>query len=271
MDDRATEAALSLTKFGIGQPVRRSEDPKLVRGEGRYTDDIGRPGQAYAVMVRSSVAHGVIRGIDTTAAKAMPGVLAVYTAADLTGYGPHKCNMPLKNRDGSPIRYTPRPALAADKVRFVGDPVACVVAETVAQAKDAAEAVAINIEPLPVVLKPADAVKPGAPLVFDAVPNNIALDYHFGDAAKVAEAFAKAKHVTRLETSNQRMVVNAMEPRAAIGEYDAAGNKWTLYSSSQGVHGMKSTLMDVLGAPAEKVRVVTGQVGGSFGMKAAVY
>jgi carbon-monoxide dehydrogenase large subunit len=121
------------------------------------------------------------------------------------------------------------------------------------------------------VLKPADAVKPGAPLVFDAVPNNIALDYHFGDAAKVAEAFAKAKHVTRLETSNQRMVVNAMEPRSAIGEYDAAGNKWTLYSSSQGVHGMKTTLMDVLGAPADKVRVVTGQVGGSFGMKAAVY
>ncbi len=179
--------------------------------------------------------------------------------------------LPLKSRDGSPIRYTPRPALAADKVRFVGDPVACVVAETVAQAKDAAEAVTINIEPLPVVLKPADAVKPGAPLVFDAVPNNIALDYHFGDAAKVAEAFAKAKHVTRLETSNQRMVVNAMEPRSAIGEYDAAGNKWTLYSSSQGVHGMKTTLMDVLGAPADKVRVVTGQVGGSFGMKAAVY
>ncbi len=237
----------------------------------RYTDDVSRPGQAYAVMVRSREPHGVIRSIDTAAAKAMPGVLAIYTASDLTAYGPLKCNMPLKSRDGSPIRYTPRPALAADKVRFVGDPVACVVAETVAQAKDAAEAVAINIEPLPVVLKPADAVKPGAPLVFDAVPNNIALDYHFGDAAKVAEAFAKAKHVTRLETSNQRMVVNAMEPRAAIGEYDAAGNKWTLYSSSQGVHGMKTTLMDVLGAPADKVRVVTGQVGGSFGMKAAVY
>jgi len=271
MDDRTTEASLTLTKFGVGQPVRRSEDPKLVRGEGSYTDDVSRPGQAYAVMVRSREPHGVIRSIDTAAAKAMPGVLAIYTSSDLKGYGPLKCNLPLKSRDGSPIRYTPRPALAADKVRFVGDPVACVVAETVVQAKDAAEAVTINIEPLPVVLKPADAVKPGAPLVFDAVPNNIALDYHFGDAGKVAEAFAKAKHVTRLETSNQRMVVNAMEPRSAIGEYDAAGNKWTLYSSSQGVHGMKSTLMDVLGAPADKVRVVTGQVGGSFGMKAAVY
>ncbi len=128
----------------------------------------------------------------------MPGVLAVYTAADLTGYGPLKCNLPLKNRDGSPIRYTPRPALAGDKVRYVGDPVACVIAETVAQAKDAAEAVALDIEPLPAVLSRAEAVKPGAPLLFDAVPNNIALDYHYGDAAKVAEAFAKAKHVTRL-------------------------------------------------------------------------
>ncbi len=271
MDDRTTETALSLTKFGVGQPVRRSEDPKLVRGEGCYTDDLSRPGQAYAVMVRSRDAHGVIKSIDAAAAKAMPGVLGVYTASDLSAYGPLKCLLPLKSRDGSPIRYTPRPALTGDKVRFVGDPVACVVAETVAQAKDAAEAVTIDIETLPVVLKPADAVKPGAPLVFDAVPNNVALDYHFGDAAKVADAFAKAKHVTRLETSNQRMVVNAMEPRAAIGEYDAAGNKWTLYSSSQGVHGMKTSLMDILSAPADKVRVVTGQVGGSFGMKAAVY
>ena len=271
MDDRTSETALSLTKFGVGQPVRRSEDPKLVRGEGCYTDDLSRPGQACAVMVRSRNAHGVIRSISTAAAKAMPGVLAVYTAADLSAYGPLKCNLPLKNRDGSPIRYTPRPALTSDKVRFVGDPVACVIAETVAQAKDAAEAVTIDIEALPVVLNPADAVKSGAPLVFDAVPNNIALDYHYGDAAKVTEAFSKATHITRLETSNQRMVVNAMEPRAAIGEYDAATNKWTLYSTSQGVHGMKTSLMDILNAPADKVRVVTGQVGGSFGMKAAVY
>ena len=271
MDDRTTEIALSLTKFGVGQPVPRSEDPKLVRGEGCYTDDLSRAGQAYAVMVRSRDAHGTIRSIDTTAAKAMPGVLAVCTAADLSAYGPLKCNLPLKNRDGSPMRYTPRPALAGDKVRFVGDPVACVIAETVAQAKDAAEAVTVDVEPLPVVLKPADAVKPGASLVFDAVPNNIALDFHYGDAAKVAEAFARAKHVTRLETSNQRLVVNAMEPRSAIGEYDNADNKWTLYSSSQGVHGMKTSLMDILSAPADKVRVVTGQVGGSFGMKASVY
>ncbi len=271
MDDRTTEAALSLTKFGVGQPVRRSEDPTLVRGEGRYTDDVSRPGQAYAVMVRSRDAHGVIRGVDTSAAKAMKGVLAVLTAQDLKGYGGFKCTMPLKNRDGSPIRYTPRPALAADKVRFVGDPVACVIAQTVAQAKDAAEAVVLDIEPLPPVLTPEEAVKPGAPLVFDGVPNNTALDFHFGNAEKVAEAFAKAKHVTRLKTSNQRMIVAAMEPRAAVGEFDKATSKWTLYSCSQGVHGQKGALVDILGVPADKVRIVTGNVGGSFGMKAQPY
>ena len=271
MDDRSVETALSLNKLGVGQPVPRSEDSTLVRGAGYYADDVSRPGQVYAVIVRSVVAHGNIRGIDTAAAKAMPGVIAVYTAADLTDYGPLKSTLPLKNRDGSPIRYTPRPALSGDKVRYVGDAVACVIAETVAQAKDAAEAVVVDLEPLPAVLTPADAVKHGAPLLFDAVPNNIALDYHYGDTAKVAEAFAKAKHVTRLTTSNQRMVVNAMEPRAAIGEYDTASGKWTLYSTSQGVFGMKTSLMDILGAPADKVRVITGQVGGSFGMKAAVY
>ena len=271
MDDRTAETALSLTKFGVGQPVRRTEDPTLVRGQGRYTDDVSRPGQAYAVMVRSTIAHGTIGGIDTAAAKAMPGVLAVLTAQDLTAYGGLKCNMPLKNRDGSPIHYVPRPALAGDKVRFVGDPVACVIAETVAQAKDAAEAVALDIEPLTPVLKPAEAIKPGAPLVFDQVANNLALDFHYGDAEKVTAAFAKAKHVTRLATSNQRMIVAAMEPRAAIGEYDAAAGKWTFTSCSQGVHGLKTSLMDILGATADKVRVITGQVGGSFGMKASVY
>ena len=271
MDDRTAEAALSQTKFGIGQPVRRGEDPKLVRGEGRYTDDIGLAGQAYAVMVRSSVAHGVIRGIDTAAAKAMPGVLAVLTGADLKDYGGLKCTLPLKNRDGSPLRYRPRPALPTDKVRFVGDPVACVVAETIAQAKDAAEAVALDIEPLPAVVSAREAAQPGAPLLYDDVPGNIALDYHYGDKDKVAEAFAKAAHVVRLPLVNQRLVVNSIEPRSAIGEYDRANEKWTLHSCSQGVFGLKTMLRDILGAPADKMRVLTGNVGGSFGMKAAVY
>jgi carbon-monoxide dehydrogenase large subunit len=271
MDDRTTENALSLTKFGIGQPVRRSEDPTLVRGEGRYTDDTQRTGQTYAAMVCSSFAHGVIRGIDTAAAKAMPGVLAVYTAADLTGYGGLKCNLPLKSRDGSPIRYTPRPALAGDKVRFVGNPVACVVAETIAQAKDGAEAVVLDIEPLPAVVSARAAAQAGAPQLYDEVPGNIALDYHFGDKDKVAEAFAQAAHVVRLPLVNQRLVVNSIEPRSAIGEFDAKEDKWTLHSCSQGVFGLKNMLRDILGAPADKVRVLTGNVGGSFGMKAAVY
>jgi len=271
MDDRTTEAALSLTKFGVGQPVRRSEDPKLVRGEGRYTDDIGLKGQAYAVMVRSSEPHGVIRGIDTAAAKAMPGVLTVLTGEDLKAYGGLKCNLPLKSKDGSPIKYRPRPALAGDKVRFVGDPVACVVAETIAQAKDAAEAVVLDIEPLPAVVGARDAAKPGAPQLYDEVPGNIALDYHYGDKDKVADAFAKAARVVRMPLINQRLVVNSIEPRSAIGEFDAASEKWTLHSCSQGVFGLKNMLKDILGAPADKVRVLTGNVGGSFGMKAAAY
>jgi carbon-monoxide dehydrogenase large subunit len=271
MDDRTTDATLSLTKFGVGQPVRRTEDPTLVRGEGRYTDDINVPGQLYAMMVRSSVAHGVIKDIDTSAAKTMPGVLAVYTAADLAGYGGLKCPLPLKNQDGTSLRFTPRPALAGDKVRFVGDPVACVIAATIAQAKDAAEAVVPDIEPLPAVVSAREAAKPGAPQVWNDVPGNIALDYHYGDKQKVAEAFAKAAHVVKLPLINQRLVVNSIEPRSAIGEFDRKDEKWTLHSCSQGVFGLKTMLMEILGAPAAKVRVLTGNVGGSFGMKAAAY
>src|SRR5690242_729244 len=143
----------SVTKFGIGQPVLRSEDPVLVRGQGRFTDDVSVPGQAYAVIVRSRHAHGIIRGINTDAARAMPGVLGVYTGADLVaaGYGTLKCIVPFKNRDGSEMKKPPRNALPTDKVRFVGDPVAFVVAETLLQAKDAAEAVGVEIEPLPAV------------------------------------------------------------------------------------------------------------------------
>ena len=271
MDDRTTQAALSLTKFGIGQPVTRKEDPILVRGEGRYTDDIGLPNQAYAVMVRSSEAHGIIRAIDTGTAKGMPGVLAVLTGEDLKAYGGLKCTLPLKSRDGSPIKYVPRPALATDKVRFVGDPVACVIAETIAQAKDAAEAVALDIEPLPAVVSARDAAKPGAPQLYDEVPGNIALDYQHGDSAKVAEALKNSAHVVTLPLINQRLVVAAMEPRSAIGEFEKKDERWTLHSCSQGVFGMKNLMRDILGVPADKVRVLTGNVGGSFGMKATMY
>ena len=218
------QSPTSATKFAIGQPVLRNEDPKLLRGEGQYTDDIDLPGQAYAAIARSRHAHGVIRSLNTESARKMPGVLAVYTGADIAQYGPLKSNLPFKSRDGSDMKKPRRQALPSDKVRFVGDPVACVVAETLQQAKDAAEAIEVEIDPLPVVTKPTDATNKGAPLIYDDAPGNVALDFHYGDAEKVAAAFAKAKHVTRLKTSNQRMVVNTMEPRVAIGEFDPASD-----------------------------------------------
>jgi aerobic carbon-monoxide dehydrogenase large subunit len=255
----------------IGEPLLRSEDPKLVRGEGRYTDDIALPNQAYCVMVRSRHAHGVIRAIETDAARTMPGVVAVYTGKDLTGYGPMKSSLPFKSRDGSEMRRTGRPALAIDKVRFVGDPVACVIAETAAQARDAAEAIALEIDPQPAVTDPREAVRAGAPALYDDAPGNVALDFHYGDTEKVKAAFAAAAHVTKVDLVNSRVVVNALEPRAALGAYDAASGRWTLHAGTQGVMGMRAQLAFVLGAPPDKVHVLSGNVGGSFGMKAAVY
>jgi aerobic carbon-monoxide dehydrogenase large subunit len=263
--------APSLQKRGIGDAVPRSEDPKLVRGAGCYTDDINLPDQAYAAIVRSTQAHGVIRSIDTAAARGMPGVLAVYTGTDLSAYGGLKSNLPFKNRDGSDMRRPRRPALATDKVRFVGDPVAVVVTETLAQAKDATEAVAIDVEPLPAVVRLQDAVREDAPPIWEEAPGNIALDFHYGDSEKVREAFARAAHVACVELVNSRVVVNAIAPRSAIAAYDAASGRFTLYSESQGVMGLKAQVADVLGVAPEKVRVVTHNVGGSFGMKAAVY
>jgi carbon-monoxide dehydrogenase large subunit len=259
----------SLTRFAVGQPVLRTEDPKLVRGEGRFTDDVSIAGQAYAVMVRSRHAHGHIRRIDTETARRMKGVLAVYTAADLAGYGTLKCAVSLKNRDGSEMKQPPRPALAGDKVRFVGDPVAAVIAETLLQAKDAAEAVEAEIEPLPAVTDPELAAQPGAPLVYDDVPNNVALDYHYGDADAVAAAFAKAAHVTRLKLVNNRVVVNAMEPRAAVACYE--NGRFTFHTCSQGVVGMKANLAALMKVEPKQVHVITGSVGGSFGMKGAPF
>src|SRR5580765_1676492 len=185
-------------RYGIGQPVQRTEDPVLLRGEGRYTDDLNEPGQAYAWMVRSPHAHGVIKEIKTGAAKAMPGVLAIYVAEDLKAYGPHKCALDFKNRDGSPMRRPIRKSLASGKVRFVGDPVACVIAETAMQAKDAAEAVELDIEPLPAVTTASAAAAAGAPQLYDDVPGNVIVDFLYGEPEKVAAAFAKAAHVTKL-------------------------------------------------------------------------
>ncbi len=255
----------------IGQAVQRTEDPALLRGDGRYTDDLNEPGQAYAVMVRSAHAHGILKRIGFEKAKRMPGVLAVYTGADLAAYGTHKCEVPLQNRDGSPMRAPLRRSLQTEKVRYVGDPIACVVAETAVQAKDAAEAVEVEIEPLPAVTAASEAAKPGAPLVHEDVPGNCALDFHYGDSAKVAAAFASAAHVTRLALRNTRVVVAALEPRAAICALDQSSGRFTLTAPSQGVMRMKNQLADIMGVAPEKVRIRTWHVGGSFGMKGYIY
>jgi aerobic carbon-monoxide dehydrogenase large subunit len=264
---------LDLMKFGVGQPVPRNEDPTLLKGEGRYSDDVNMPNQAWCVMVRSQVAHGVLKGIDTSEAKAMPGVLGVWTGADLNaaGYGTLKTLIPVNNRDGSPMKTPTRHSLATDKVRFVGDPVAFVVAETQAQAKDAAEAVQVDIDALPAVTDSRAGAQPGAPLVFDEAPGNLCVDFHYGDEAKTAEAFAKAAHVTRLRLVSNRIVVCAMEPRSALASYDKATDRYTFQAGNQGVFGLKHQMAALLGIKPDQMRVLTGNVGGSFGMKGSPY
>ncbi|UYN93818.1 MAG: xanthine dehydrogenase family protein molybdopterin-binding subunit [Enhydrobacter sp.] len=264
---------LNLMKFGIGQPVPRQEDPTLLRGHGRYTDDVNLPAQAHAVMVRSQVAHGIIKGIDTGQAKAMPGVLGVWTGTDLNaaGYGPLKTLIPVPNRDGSPMKAPTRHSLATDRVRFVGDPVAFVVAETLAQAKDAAEAVQLDIDALAAVTDARASAQPGAPLVFDEAPGNLCVDFHYGDTAKVADAFARSAHVTRLRLVSNRIVVCAMEPRSAVAHYDKASDRYTFHVGNQGAFGMKHQMAALLGIKPEQMHVLTGNVGGSFGMKGSPF
>jgi len=253
----------------IGEAIPRLEDPVLLRGEGRYTDDVNEPNQAYAYIVRSPHAHGLLRGIDFQKAKTMKGVLAVYTARDLAAYGPHKCALDFKMRDGSPMKRPIRKSLASDKVRFVGDPVACVVAGTYLQAKDAAEAIELDVDPLPGVSLPSEAAKPGAPQIYDDVPGNVQLDFLWGDPVKVAEAFKNASHVTALKLRNTRVVVAAMEPRAGLCKFE--GDRWTLTVPGQGVWAQKLQLADILGVTPDKVRILTYNVGGSFGMKGPIY
>src|SRR6185312_11295704 len=214
-----------------------------------------------------------IRKIDTAAARKMPGVLAIYTAADLAAanVNPLKCGVVVPNRDGSPWKTPLRPVLAADKVRFVGEAIACVVAGTHAQAKDAAEAVEVEIDPLPSVTNAAAALAQGAPQIHDSVPGNVAVDYHWGDSAKVADAFGKAAHVTKLSLVSNRIVVNPMEPRSALGEFDKATSRYTIHVCSQGVFGLKGGTAASLGAKPEQMRVLTYNVGGSFGMKSQVF
>lgn len=260
--------------YAVSQPVTRTEDPRLLRGGGVYTDDRNLDGQAYAVFVRSPVAHGEIKSIDIDAAKAAPGVLAVYTHADIdaAGFGTLPNNLPLKGRDGSPLIKPPRPILATGRVRNVGQPVVGIVAETLEQARDAAELVELDIETLPVNTDLDAAVADGAPQLHEEAPDNVCVDFQAGDAEATAAAFEAAAHVTRLRLVNNQVFVSAMEPRAVIGDYDTDADRYVLYTGCQGVFGMRNILANaVLKCEPEKLRVITGEVGGSFGMKSMPY
>jgi carbon-monoxide dehydrogenase large subunit len=263
---------LASGKFAVGQPVSRKEDPVLLRGEGRYADDLNRPNQLYGVMVRSRIAHGTINSIDVEAAREMPGVRAVILAQDLDAAGIRNMAAAAgKNRDGTPTPRPPQRPLATGRVRYVGEPIAMVVADTSKQAKDAAEAVFADIDSLPAVTTAGEAAAPGAPQLHDDAPGNVCLDFHYGDTERVSAAFAAAAHVTRLSLRNNRIVVCPMEPRSAIGEYDAEKDRLVLRLGCQGVFGQRAALSGIMGVPVEKLQVLTGNVGGSFGMKSSAY
>jgi len=263
-----------MTATGIGAPVRRKEDFRFITGQGRYTDDINQPGQTYAVFVRSPHAHATLNSIDATAAKASPGVLAVLTGDDLVAdkVGGLICGWMIHNKDGSPMRAGGHPALAQGKVRYVGDHVAVVIAETYAQARDAAETVVVDYTVLPAVVDMVAATQKGAAMVHDVAPDNVVYDWHLGDKASTDAAFARAKHVTKLDIVNNRLVPNPMEPRAAIGDYDGGTEAFTLYTTSQNPHVARLVLSAFIGiAPEHKLRVIAPDVGGGFGSKIFIY
>src|SRR5438045_496043 len=223
----------------IGAPVRRREDFRFITGQGMYVDDINRPGQAYAVFVRSPHAHAKIRKIDTAAAKAAPGVVAVFTGKDTSGdkVGGLICGWVVKGKDGQPHKAPAHPVLAVDAVRYVGDHVAVVIADSLGQARDAAELVDVDYEVLTPVVDPVAALKGGAPQLHgEAAPGNLCYDWELGDKAAVDAAFKNAAHVAKLDLHNNRLVPNPMEPRSAIGEYDRASDSLTCYSTSQNPH-----------------------------------
>ena len=266
--------SVTVEKFGIGQSVRRLEDPRLIQGLGRYSDDVNLVRQAHAVVVRSPHAHARIRAIDVAAARAAAGVLAVLTGDDLAGdkLGDLPGDRSRKRGDGSPAFATPRPALARGRARHVGDPVALVVAETREQAVDAAELVYVDYEPLPAVVGAATATRAGGPTVWDEVPGNVAFVWEAGNRDAVARAFEGAAHVTKLDFIVTRVAAAPLEPRAAVGEYDRRTGRYTLYTGIQAPHGLRTLLADqVFRVPHSGLRVVTAEVGGSFGMKSGVY
>ena len=262
-----------MTKFGLAQSVRRVEDPRLLKGGGRYTDDIVLPGMLHGIVVRSPHAAAKLGTIDTTAAASVAGVKAIYTAADLStdGIGPLPCAAPVQNRDGSDMANPPHFALAQGAVRHVGDPVAFIVADTAAIARDAAELVAVDYDIQPSITDIAHVTNADAPLVWPNVKQNIAFDWGIGDKAATDGLFASAAHVTRLTVVNNRVVVASMEARASIADYVPASDRWTLYTNTQGGWLIKNLIGVVFNTEPAKFRVITPDVGGGFGMKAFLY
>jgi carbon-monoxide dehydrogenase large subunit len=261
-----------MAKFGLSQSVRRVEDPRLLTGRGQYTDDIAMPGQAHGVVLRSPHAHARITALDVAPAKAVPGVLAVITGADMqaAGLGELPCMIPLKSKDGTPRADTPRLALATGMVRHVGDPVAFIVAETPQAARDGAEAVMVEYDILPAATDLATAHEPGQPQVWAGAPSNIAFDWEVGDKAKTDAAFARAAHVTRLTVVNNRVVVASMEARAAVAAWN--GDRLTMHTNTQGSWQVRNMLANnIFRIPSGNIHVLTPDVGGGFGMKLFLY
>jgi carbon-monoxide dehydrogenase large subunit len=260
-------------EFAVGQGVSRFEDPRLIRGGGRYTDDIQLPGMAHGVALRSPHAHAKIRSIDVTAARSAPGVLAVLTASDVkaAGYGDLPVPAGLKRRDGSPM-YKPRyPILAEDRVRWVGDSVAFVVAETVALAQDAAELIKVDYEELPAITSTAEAPTADAPRVWEDCPDNICFVELIGDKDAVEAAFSGAAHVIRHRFAINRVTAATMEPRGAVGDFNTTDGRYTIYTPMQRPHPTRAELARLLKVPESKVRIITGDTGGSFGMKTPIF
>jgi carbon-monoxide dehydrogenase large subunit len=265
----------------IGKPLPRKEDERLITGRGRFTDDFNVDGQTYAVMVRSPHPHARIVAINSERAKAMPGVLGVFTGvdceADKIGPIPHdpvpktKFDMKLTGPGGGPVFAGPHALLPADKVRHVGEAVVMVVAETKAQAMDAAEAVEVQYEELPFVLHTEDAMKPGAPTLWDEVPNNITVETFFGDSEATDRAFARAAHVVKKKFHIGRVTGVPMEPRSALAQYDAATDSYLLYAGSGGAVRQQNELIKVVGVPPERLRVISADVGGNFGTRNRTY
>jgi carbon-monoxide dehydrogenase large subunit len=263
-----------MTSTGIGAAVRRKEDHRFITGKGRYTDDINRPGQAHAYFLRSPHAHAKIKSLDVREAKSKPGVVAILTGDDIAAdkVGGLICGWMIHSKDGTPMKAGAHPALAQGKVRYVGDHVAVVIAETLGEAKDAAEAIRVDYETLPAEVDTATAQRQGAAVIHDVAADNTVYRWHLGDKAKTDAAFAAAKHVTKIDLTNNRLAPNPMEPRSAIGEYDSGDGAFTLYTTSQNPHVARLVLSAFIGiAPENKLRVIAPDVGGGFGSKIFIY